>query len=293
MNTNCNSHEQVSGSFGNFPIHSKQVGPLQGLEAEVIVVEVSVVDDGRVQLVLVLTDDVISLFGNHGRVQAGLWVDVLPQDLGHSGESLGGSLVQVRHRYSGSQNRIVWVDGRHVGGGLSSQVVQLDGGNSLVDSRDHSSGDGNGIDMLRVQAVAQPSHSGGDFVEAHGLLVAVSLVDVHGGRKRRMIKKSQEKPVGKSRRPEYIVRVCTENFVTNQNKPVGGSQGVSRDTRYEHEYRVRGSNLGYLCHWVEGRKRKVNGFQEKIEDFQDGGLEGEIRKVDLSGFVMGFAFPLY
>jgi hypothetical protein len=53
------------------------------------------------------------------------------------------------------------------------QIIQLDGRHALVDTRDDLHGDGGGVDMLRVEAITEPRHTGGDFVELYALLASI------------------------------------------------------------------------------------------------------------------------
>jgi len=48
VDTNGDAHEHLLRTFSNFAIQAHEVGACQGLEAEVIVAEVAVVDDARV-----------------------------------------------------------------------------------------------------------------------------------------------------------------------------------------------------------------------------------------------------
>ncbi|KAH9808857.1 hypothetical protein Tdes44962_MAKER06276 [Teratosphaeria destructans] len=53
------------------------------------------------------------------------------------------------------------------------QVVELDGGDTLVDTRDDLHGDGGRVDMLQVEAITEPRHTGGDLVELDALLAPI------------------------------------------------------------------------------------------------------------------------
>jgi hypothetical protein len=45
VNTNSDSHDHVLGSFDNLAIDSEEIRSLKGLETEVVVGEISVIDD--------------------------------------------------------------------------------------------------------------------------------------------------------------------------------------------------------------------------------------------------------
>ena len=53
MNTNRDAHDHVLGPFRDVAVAAHEVGPLESFEAEVVVLEVAVVDDRAVDLVLV------------------------------------------------------------------------------------------------------------------------------------------------------------------------------------------------------------------------------------------------
>lgn len=73
------------------------------------------------------------------------------------------------------------MDGSHVRGSLCGQVVQLDGIYSLINTRNDSLGNCNGIDMSSIESITKSLDSSSDFVEPHGFLASVALINVHGG----------------------------------------------------------------------------------------------------------------
>lgn len=44
------------------------------LEAKVVVIEIPIIDDGRIQTVCILHDDAVMIYGNHGTVLASVLV---------------------------------------------------------------------------------------------------------------------------------------------------------------------------------------------------------------------------
>lgn len=62
---------------------------------EQVVVEVSIVNDGRVQSLLVSHHILVRLLGDHGGGRVVLWVDVGVQVLDHLGKDLFCLLVEV------------------------------------------------------------------------------------------------------------------------------------------------------------------------------------------------------
>lgn len=123
VDTDRDSHHHVLRSLDNLAVDSEEVRSLERLEAEIVVGEISVVNDGRVEQVLVLHDDFIDVVGDHGGVFARLGVDPLVQVLDHARERLFRLFVQVRDGDSGGEDRIVRVLGREVGSGFGRQVL--------------------------------------------------------------------------------------------------------------------------------------------------------------------------
>lgn len=62
------------------------------------------------------------------------------------------------------------------------EIVKLDCGHTTVDTRNDLLGDGDGVDMLRVEAVTQPRDTGSDLVELNALLASICRLDQQLGR---------------------------------------------------------------------------------------------------------------
>jgi hypothetical protein len=77
VDTNRDSHHHMLRSLDNLAIDSKQIRPLEGLETKVVVGEISIVNDGRIKQRLVVHDDLVDIFRDHGGVLASLGVDPL------------------------------------------------------------------------------------------------------------------------------------------------------------------------------------------------------------------------
>lgn len=143
MNAHGNTHEHMLRTLGNLAIDLEHVRPLQRLESEKVVVEIAVIDDGRVQAVGMRLDDAMRLDGNHGRGLSRLWVDVGEEVVHDGGKLLLGLLVQVADGDTRGKNGIVRVLDREARGCLGGKVVQLDRGHTLVDA-------GNDLIMRRM-----------------------------------------------------------------------------------------------------------------------------------------------
>lgn len=59
------------------------------------------------------------------------------------------------------------------GHGLAYQIVKLDSGHTLIDTRDDLLCDCSCVDMFRIKSVTQPRHAGCDLVELHSLLASI------------------------------------------------------------------------------------------------------------------------
>jgi hypothetical protein len=59
------------------------------------------------------------------------------------------------------------------GGIVTYQVVQLNGVDTLVDTRDDLLRDSSSIDVIRVEAITKPRHTGSDLVELHAFFASV------------------------------------------------------------------------------------------------------------------------
>lgn len=67
MDANSGSHQHVLWTLDDFSVYFQQIRSLECLEAKVVVVEVAIVDNGRIQLICVLHDDFVDLVANHWR----------------------------------------------------------------------------------------------------------------------------------------------------------------------------------------------------------------------------------
>merc|ERR1719341_1696173 len=111
------------GSLHHLTIDLQQVGPLQSLEAKVLVLKIPVIDYSRVQAILVILDDIVVLLRDH-------W-DLLPSLRTSHAEEVGDDvaeaflclLVKVGHGNPGGEEGVVRVLGGHGGSHFSSKVV--------------------------------------------------------------------------------------------------------------------------------------------------------------------------
>lgn len=66
VNTNSYTHNHMLWALCNLAVEAQKVGSLKSLESEVLVVEVPIVDNGRVELGLVLHDTFVCCLADHG-----------------------------------------------------------------------------------------------------------------------------------------------------------------------------------------------------------------------------------
>ncbi len=85
------------GALGDLAAYLEQVAALEGLEPEILVLEVPLVDDGGVEAILVLLNDLVVIVGDHGDGLAGLGVLHVEQVQDDVAELFLGFLVQVGH----------------------------------------------------------------------------------------------------------------------------------------------------------------------------------------------------
>ena len=57
--------------------------------------------------------------------------------------------------------------------GRAYQVIELDSGDALIDTRDNLLGDGSGVDVFGVQAIAQTGNACRNLVELYSLFTIV------------------------------------------------------------------------------------------------------------------------
>jgi hypothetical protein len=93
VNTDGDTHDHVLWSLDNLAVNAEQVRPLERLETKVVVSEISVVDDGRVESVPVVHDNLVDVVGNHRCLLASFGVNPVVQIGDDSGERLLGLLV--------------------------------------------------------------------------------------------------------------------------------------------------------------------------------------------------------
>ena len=74
-------------SLGNLVADFEKIGPLEGLEAKVLVVKVTIIDNGRVQFLCMCHDAVIGFLGDHGRRFIVLGADIVVE-IRHDGGKL-------------------------------------------------------------------------------------------------------------------------------------------------------------------------------------------------------------
>jgi len=114
----------VLGPLHNVLARLEEVGPLQSLESEEIVVEIPIEVDPLADRLSVLGGDFKYLLGDQRGLPSSR-VDVLEELLRNFIEIGVRLLVQVRYGDAGRQLRVVGVHDCHVGAGLGCKIVEV------------------------------------------------------------------------------------------------------------------------------------------------------------------------
>ena len=174
MDADSHAHEHVLRAFDDFVIDFEQVAALEGFESEVIVVEVSVVDDLRIEEFRIITDDLNNVVCYEGGVLTGDGVDIDVEVFHRLRKGLLGSFVEVRYCDSACQARVVGV---RYGVGrchFRGEVVQFSRGHPVVYPLNDAHRHFGRIDRL-VQLVTEFFDPCGDFIELYRFCAAVAL----------------------------------------------------------------------------------------------------------------------
>ena len=173
------AHQHLLRPLGDLAVHPQQVRLLEGLEAEVVVLEVALVLERAVEALLVRHDDLVHLVRDERRRLAGLRVFVRVEPVHHARERGVGVLLQVGRRDARREPRVVGVLRRQVRRRLGRQVVERRRGHAVVDALNHLLRHPRRVHELRVEGVAELRDARGDLVEGHRLLAAVTLHHLH------------------------------------------------------------------------------------------------------------------
>lgn len=138
-------------------------------------------------------DALVCRFRNHGRGAVVLGVDIVVQVADDRRPLLLGLLVEVGDGDAGRENGVVWVGDGHVGRSLGSlfnfqsagegaempkqlgtyKIIKLDSRHTTVHARDDLLGNGDGVDVVGVEAVTQSRDTSSDLVELDTLLASI------------------------------------------------------------------------------------------------------------------------
>ena len=173
------AHQHLLRALGDLAVHPQQVRLLEGLEAEVVVLEVALVLERAVEALLVRHDDLVHLVRDERRRLPRLRVFVRVEPVHHARERGVGVLLQVGRRDARREPRVVGVLRRQVRRRLGRQVVERRRGHAVVHALNHLLRDLRRVDVRRVEGVAELRDARGDLVEGHRLLAAVSFDHLH------------------------------------------------------------------------------------------------------------------
>ena len=135
MDADGHSHQHMLRSLNDFATDFQQIASLQCLKAEVIVMEVSVINDGRVKSFGMSLDDFVDAVGYHRSLYSSSFVLHFIKIFDHFGEVFLSFFMQIRDHYSSGQFRVVGVFGGHSGRDLSRQFVQLNSCYARIETR--------------------------------------------------------------------------------------------------------------------------------------------------------------
>lgn len=77
VNSDGNSHNHVLRTLDNLAIKAEKVRALKCLEAKVLVIEIPIIYNSRVQLCFMFYNGFVCIFADHGRELAISWVDIV------------------------------------------------------------------------------------------------------------------------------------------------------------------------------------------------------------------------
>ena len=169
------AHQHVLRTLHHLAVQLHQVGALQGAETEVVVAEVAVVDDGGVEQGSMFLDYRVGFLGDQGGIFTGFGVYVGVEPLHGIGKRLAGGFVQVADGNAGRQPGVVGVGSGKRSGCFGRQVVQLNGGNTIVNTGNHLFGNIYRIYIAGVEAVAEFLDAGGNLVKFYRFASSVSF----------------------------------------------------------------------------------------------------------------------
>jgi hypothetical protein len=157
------------------------VAHLHSFEAKIIVVEIFIVDDGRVEFVGMSHDNVISLLGDHGARLVVFGIDIGVEIMNNLGKLFLGLLVQIRHCDAAELVVVAWDSTERQGWhnqdallsckrrsrqqgcrvqlssrpNLLEKYTEMERAGYLVDARNDFLGDGNRVNMFRVKTITK------------------------------------------------------------------------------------------------------------------------------------------
>ena len=180
VNAHRHAHQHVLRSLSHLAVEFEQVGALEGLESEVVVVVVAVVVDVIVEHLGVRHDDLIHFLRDERCVLVGFRVDVLSEVGDDIGEGRLGRTVEVVHTDACGQAAVIGVMRSERCSGFSSELIQFTGGDAVVEAFDGQLGDVAGVNPNGVEAFGQFHQFFLDGIESHIFSLALPVDNLHG-----------------------------------------------------------------------------------------------------------------
>ena len=107
VNTNTHTHEHLLRTLNNLSVHAEQVRTFKCFEPKVVVGEIAIVNQLRIQIFRIRLNDFVHIISNQWCFFARFWIDVFVQIRNSLREALFGTLVQVAHGNSCCKIRVV------------------------------------------------------------------------------------------------------------------------------------------------------------------------------------------
>ena len=116
---------------------------------------------------------IVRFVRNHRTVLTRLRVHVRVQVLHNLAKVLLGLFVQVTDGDTRRKHSVVGVGGGFVGSSLGSEIIELHGRNTLIDTINDLASDLDRVHVIHVETVAKLSHPGSHLVEFDLFLTSV------------------------------------------------------------------------------------------------------------------------
>ena len=178
MYAQCHAHIQVLRALYYLAVHFQQVRFFQRFKPEIVEAEVAIVNDSAVQQFGISFYHFHYIVSYQRHSSAGSRIYVIVQHTHRFRERFHRVFVQVAHRYTAGQQRIVGVLCRQRCCCFRCKVIQFAGGHTIVDTLYHFLGHVYYIHK-RAKAVRQLFNTGSDLIKFDTFFLPGSFYYVH------------------------------------------------------------------------------------------------------------------